>query len=105
MVMILPSAILREMQVLGFSPKMPDWGSWQWVGADVQQELSKYYRTTSFSGQGIPSSDVVVVIKHALPFEIVEELSHQAAVIYCPIDFYGSAAEIDADARMLRKCS
>jgi len=103
--MTLPSAIFEEMPTIAFGPEMPDWGSWQWIGADLQQELSKYYRTTSFSGQPVPSCDAVVVVKHPLPLEIVEELSRHAAVIYCPVDFYGSTAEIDADARMLRKCS
>jgi hypothetical protein len=96
---------LGKQPLVAFGPEMPDWGSWQWIGADLQQELSKYYRTASFTGHVDPSAYAVVIVKHSLPLQLVEELSRHSAVIYCPVDFYGSAAEIDAEAQMLRKCS
>ena len=88
-----------------FGPEMPGWGSWDWVGADLLREISRYYRTQQFSSSGIPAADVLVIVKHALPFEIIEQVSSRSKIIYCPVDSYGSSAEIDADARMLRKCS
>jgi hypothetical protein len=94
-----------ERPVIAFGPEMPGWGSWEWVGADLQQELSKYFQTVSFATHAVPSCDVAVIIKHPFHLELVEELANRAAVIYCPVDFYGSCAEIDSDGKMLRKCS
>ncbi len=97
--------IAEQRRLVAFGPEMLGWGSWEWVGADLKQELSKYYGTFSFTNNGIPACDVLVVIKHALPYQVLEQLSRQTAVIYAPVDYYGSQAEIDGDSKMLRKCS
>jgi hypothetical protein len=95
----------KKQPLIAFGPEMPGWGSWEWVGADLQQELSKYYGTVSFTGSEIPDCDVVVVIKHAPPYELLERVARRAAVLYAPVDYYGSWAEIDRDGKMLRYCS
>jgi hypothetical protein len=97
--------IAEKQPLIAFGPEMAGWGSWEWVGVDLQQELSKYYGTVSFTNCEIPNCDVVFVIKHALPFELLEQVSREAAVLYAPVDYYGSGAEIDGEAKMLRKCS
>jgi hypothetical protein len=84
---------------------MPGWGSWQWAGDDICGELSEHFRTRRFEGKVIPQSDVVIFVKFAPPADLVEEIARRAAVIYSPVDYYGSSAEIDCDAAMLRKCS
>jgi hypothetical protein len=91
--------------VVGFGPEVPGWGSWDWCGRDIQGELGKYFATLSFAAGPIPDCDVLFIIKHALPQEIVEQMAARARVAYCPVDYYGGAADIDADAPMLRKCS
>jgi hypothetical protein len=99
------SAEHARKPVVAFGPVMPGWGSWEWVGADLVSELAQYFRTTTFAGSGFPDADVVVVVKHAPPREWVEQVARRAAVVYCPVDFYGSAAEIDADAVIMRRCA
>jgi hypothetical protein len=74
------------------------------VGSDLARELSKYFKVVTFDRE-IPDCDVLMVIKHPLPTILVEEISRKSRIIYCPIDHYGSSAEIDADGLMLRKCS
>jgi hypothetical protein len=90
---------------IAFGPELPDWGSWAWVGADLAKELSKHFGTVTFRADEIPKCDVAVFVKHAPSRELVEEVSRRAAVVYCPVDYYGAAAMIDADADMLRRCS
>src|SRR6516225_7348523 len=91
--------------VVAFGPEVPGWGSWDWCGRDIQAELSKYFSTVSFLTNPVSDCQVVFIIKHVLSHELVELAARCARVVYCPVDYYGSAAEIDADARMLGKCS
>jgi hypothetical protein len=84
---------------------MPGWGSWDWVGADLQTELARYFHTLSYQAGKLPEADVVFCIKHAPAPEWLARAAKSAAVIYCPIDFYGSAAAIDQDAPLLRQCA
>jgi hypothetical protein len=94
-----------DRPVVAFGPEMRGWGSWDWVGADLLGELRKTFRTASFNSQQISDADVVVLVKQAPHIEWMDALRRRAAVVYCPVDFYGSAAELDADGAMLRKCS
>jgi hypothetical protein len=84
---------------------MAGWGSREWVGVDLRDELGKSFRTVTFNHQEIALADLYVVVKQAPSLEWVEGVRRRGALIYCPVDFYGSAAEIDADRGMLRRCS
>jgi hypothetical protein len=41
---------------VAFAPVIPGWGSWQWVGDDIRQELAEDYQTLSFDANEIPES-------------------------------------------------
>ncbi|QJX01317.1 hypothetical protein FTUN_8961 [Frigoriglobus tundricola] len=86
-------------------PVMPGWGSWDWVGTFLVEHLGGPFRATTFAPGEVPDADVVLVVKHAPPPAWVDAVAARAAVIYCPIDYYGAAAEIDADADWLRRCA
>jgi hypothetical protein len=86
-------------------PVMPGWGSWEWVGRDLRQALSRYYTTTEFGWDEAPQADVVLVVKHPLWSHLRRRLPTETPVIYCPVDHYGSPAEIQADAAMLSACA
>lgn len=90
---------------VAFGPAMPAWGSWQWVGSDVLTELGAHWDTASFVAEPAADADVVVIVKHVPPGEVLEAMSRRAAVIGCPVDYYDSAAAIDADGPTLRRCS
>jgi hypothetical protein len=90
---------------VALGPEMPGWGSWEWIGAGLAEELGRYCRTSIFPAGAVPDADAVIVIKHAPTATWVEAVSRRAAVIFCPVDHYGSAAQIDADAAMLRWCA
>lgn len=95
----------RNLPVVAFGPAMPGWGSWEWVGADLVRELSPSFETVSFDGPPLPDCDVVVVVKHAPAIDAALRGARHAAVIFCPVDNYDSAAAIDADGAMLRRCA
>lgn len=86
-------------------PVMPGWGSWDWVGTFLVKQLASHYQTLTFEPWEVPDADTVVVIKHAPPSDWVEDVIPRSALVYCPIDHYGEASEIDADADWLRRCS
>ncbi|WP_339910226.1 glycosyltransferase family 4 protein [Symmachiella dynata] len=90
---------------VAFGPKLPGIGSWDWVGGDTLQELSKYFEVLSFSADAIPACDVLIIVKYLLPIDVVREIARTRAVIYCPIDYYGSSAEIDRDGCLLSHCA
>jgi hypothetical protein len=94
-----------ERPVVAFGPEMPGWGSWEWVGADIAQELCESFKTIHFQGESPPRADAVVVVKHLPSGDWLEQVSAQAPVIYCPIDFYSSSAEIDSDGTTLQHSS
>jgi hypothetical protein len=58
-----------------------------------------------FHRDEMPKCDLAIFIKHAPPHDVMDAVARHARVIYCPIDYYGSARDIDADASMLRRCS
>jgi len=90
---------------VGFGPEAPGWGSWEWVGADLCQALSGAFATRSFQARPVPQCDVLVAVKHPPAPRWIERIDPRTKVIYCPVDFFGDAAAIDAEAPMLRRCS
>jgi len=101
----MPTPPLPDSQkpVVAFGREIPEFGSWRWVGADMAAAVSEEFATCVFRDD-IPLCDVVVFVKFKPSDEVLREVSRHSAVIYCPIDCYGSAAEIDADFRGLRCC-
>ena len=89
---------LRQRIAIG--PRLPGHGSWEWVGEGLAQSLANDFAVEVFS-QAVPECEAVILIKHSLPSELLQG----KACFYCPIDRYGSAAEIDADAAFLSSCS
>jgi hypothetical protein len=100
-----PERATRAKLRVAFGPEAPGWGSWDWTGADVQRSLNTFFNATTFRPWELPDCDVLVVVKHAPPRDWVEEAARRAAVVYGPVDFYGCANEIDADAPWLRRCA
>lgn len=88
---------------IAFGPENPAFGSWQWLGVDLARELARDHEVCVFRDQ-IPDVDVVVLFKFLPGADALAAVRARAAVVYCPVDLYGSAAEIDEDARCLRAC-
>jgi hypothetical protein len=91
--------------MIAVGPAMPGWGSWDWVGVDVLTELGKYFPTGSFADGPLPASDLLLVVKQVTPVLAACKLATKEPLIYCPVDFFGSAAEIDVCAAALRRCA
>jgi hypothetical protein len=89
---------------VAFGPIAPGWGSWDWVGSDLVTALAGDFRTRSFPAWEVPRCDALVVVKHPPPPGWLDRLDRHTAVVYCPVDAFGQAAEIDAAAPWLRRC-
>jgi hypothetical protein len=72
---------LDHKPVVAFGPRMPGWGSWEWVGADIQHQLATHFQTVCFDGPPIPDCDAVVVVKHAPALEWVARRPARPAVV------------------------
>ena len=92
----------RPLRV-ALGPENPAFGSWNWLGAELAQELAADHDVTVYR-EIIPEADVVVFFKFLHDCETLRAVHQRSAVIYCPVDVYGSAAEIDGDALRLRLC-
>lgn len=89
--------------VVAFGPELPGIGSWNWVGGALAVALEGRFKVLRFR-ERIPDCDAAVIVKYKPPLEEVINAGTRAAVLFCPIDAYGSAADIDADYRLLRSC-
>ncbi len=69
----------------------------------MSKALADRFLVLRFRDQ-IPECDAVVIVKYKPPLEEVLRASSHCAVLFCPIDAYGSAADIDADYTLLRAC-
>lgn len=85
---------------IAFGPVMPGFGSWEWIGAELVDSLSGRFETMTFRDE-IPDCDAAVFVKFRPDASQVRELSSRAAVLFAPVDAYGSAVEIDADVDVL----
>lgn len=92
------------MAVIAIGPEMTSFGSWDWIGPDMIQEIQPQHRLVTFT-ESVPDCDAVLLIKHLPAREDVVALCERCPVIFCPIDRYGSSAEIDGDARFLQRCA
>lgn len=88
---------------IAFGPEIPEFGSWQWVGQDLADELSLQVETVTFRDQ-VPECDVVVFVKFKPDRYTLQAVARRSHIFYCPVDIYGSAAEIDGDWQALRLC-
>jgi hypothetical protein len=102
--MTLPITSIPSRPSVAFGPVVPGWGSWEWLGAGLATELAGSCATTCFPSWDVPDAAVVFVIKHVPPPEWLAMAAERSAVVFCPVDAYGSPAAIDADAALLRQC-
>ncbi len=88
---------------LAFGPEMSGFGSWEWIGEETGQALRDGHDVSFFHDE-IPECDRLIFVKFHPSAEQLEALPDETKILYCPIDLYGSAAEIDADAEFLLGC-
>ncbi|MDB5336755.1 MAG: hypothetical protein JWN70_2374 [Planctomycetaceae bacterium] len=94
-----------QLPQIAIGPIMPTWGSWEWLGEELIPELSQWYRVTPFGRGETPEGRIIIIIKHRPIHTEMSRLPKTAQLVFCPVDLYGSVAEIDADAAFLRRCS
>lgn len=85
-------------------PELPEFGSWNWLGAGLAEALRPEVEAISFKDLlNPPVANVIVFLKFAPPAEILAKLRlNKCRLVYAPVDIYGSAMEIDRDAESLR---
>ena len=89
---------------LAVGPRMPDWGSWNWLGPFFLNAGREDFIVRTFEPGETPAADLVVVVKHLPDERWFESVSRFAGIIYCPVDHYGSAESIESDAAILSRC-
>jgi hypothetical protein len=94
-------------------------GSWQWLGEDLGEELSKYFDVTFFAGDKakkmrgsdkvLEQADAILCVKHFAAASSVVHMvrrhpvwKRRKKVVYCPIDQFSHHAEILASNKILR---
>ncbi|REK25328.1 MAG: hypothetical protein DWQ41_12340 [Planctomycetota bacterium] len=88
---------------VAFGPEAPAFGSWNWIGVDLCEALTGDCETVCFTNE-VPDCDVAVFIKFLPPAPVLRQLRQRTRTVFCPVDIYGSAAEIDANSDALRQC-
>lgn len=94
-----------DRPVVAFGPRMPGWGSWDWLGQDLAEALAPWFETKVFDGAEVPECDAVIVVKHPLPEDLMLDVARTTPLVYFPVDCFGGAGEIDSCARWLRRCA
>ena len=99
-----PSEVeLPSQRHLAIGPRLPTFGSWQWLGSDLADSLAQSFQVTVFDE--LPdAADIVLFIKFLPPITALQKLVQASSVVYCPVDLYGSTAEIERDAERLLMC-
>src|SRR5207302_790473 len=65
----------------------------------------KWFGAVKFGWESLPECDVMVVVKHPLPERLCRQVPAATRIVFCPVDHYESAAQIDADRAWLTRCS
>jgi glycosyltransferase involved in cell wall biosynthesis len=87
---------------IGFGPVYPGIGSWEWIGQEIGDELAQNFDIEFFT-DSIPQCDLAIIVKYDFP-QLMETRPSDVPVIYCPVDCYGSASDIDRDGDKLFQC-
>lgn len=88
---------------IAFGPELPGFGSWEWIGLEMAESLKGRFETVTFR-EDVPQCDVVVFVKFCPELAELRQVTSRARVLFCPVDRYGSGAEIDADEPFLSRC-
>jgi len=80
---------------IAFGPEALGFGSWEWVGRELIEELGAE-RAVAFRDE-VPECDVVVFVKFKPSVEELRRIHGRSLLVFCPVDIFGSVAEIDGD--------
>jgi hypothetical protein len=96
----------RTRKTIAFG-RMRDKPSWSWAGFDVARELSRDYDVVIYDrAYEPPDCDVVFAIKKRPADSFLAAARRRGTkLVYCPIDVYRSAEEIECDAELLGSCA
>jgi hypothetical protein len=79
--------------------------SWEWVGADIANELCKYYNVLTYKRTEVPAADVIFFIKHIPRSEQFEEYRATGAkLVFVPIDYFRDESHINEYRGFLSNC-
>ncbi len=81
---------------VAIGPKLPEFGSWNWLGEGLSQNLHLPFAVEQFADVvHPPEADIVIFIKFLPPPQQLALVARNAKVVYLPVDIYGSCREID----------
>ena len=90
------------MATVAIGPEQPGIGSWDWLGRALESIAKRRHAVVRFRDR-VPQCDIVLLIKSFPAAEDMLSLAAQRQVVYCPIDRYGSSADIDRHGLFLQR--
>ena len=79
--------------------------SWRWLGPHLASSLADTCTVRFFGDGGLPRCDVAIFIKERPRKPVHQACDYGCRIVYLPVDFYRSQAQLDADAPFLGRCS
>lgn len=92
------------MATIAVGPALPGIGSWEWLGVELAEALQRRHAVQVFRDR-VPACDACLLLKSFPERDDVAALARRVPVVYCPIDRYGSSAEIDRHGVFLSRCA
>ncbi len=79
--------------------------SWRWLGPHLAASLAGTCTVRFFDEGNLPSCDVAVFVKERPVRPLRQAQDRGVRVLYLPVDFYRSRAQLEADAPFLGQCA
>lgn len=79
--------------------------SWRWLGPHLAASLAGTCTVRFFDEGELPSCDVAVFVKERPVRPLRQAQDRGVRVLYMPVDFYRSRAQLEADAPFLGQCA
>lgn len=79
--------------------------SWKWLGPHLAESLGDSCTVRFFRGGNLPHCDVAVFIKERPRQPLRQAIDRACPIVFMPVDFYRSRAQLDGDAEFLRQCA
>jgi len=93
------------MATIAVGPALPGIGSWEWLGTESATALQLRHGVKVFRDHIPNDCDAVLLLKSFPERDDVAAVAGRVPVVYCPIDRYGSSAEIDRHGLFLSRCA
>jgi hypothetical protein len=91
---------------VAIGPKLPEFGSWNWLGEGLTENLRHPFLVEQFRDiDHPPAAEIVVFIKFVPKPQLLATIARRSKIVYLPVDVYGDCREIDGSFESMRSMS